>query len=249
MLGEGFTRKTRNGLSARSVMADRLGRTTQPPVFAGVSIEAPDRSAAWGIAVQIANGEYDYPAFRPEEGDTVIDIGANVGLFSLWAQRRGASLTAYEPAPATYDCLVRNVKGRSIDVLHAAVVGVAPPSGTVDLFLHDEESVCNTLVGRDIQNGGELADTTSVPAIGIADVLSGDCDLLKVDCEGAEFEILRAASDEVLRRARRIILEFHRVAGDPAELVTRLQNAGFETTILDGEDEQAPYGVLGAVRK
>jgi hypothetical protein len=84
--------------------------------------------------------------------------------------------------------------------------------------------------------------------LALADVLTERCDLLKIDCEGGEFDIFKAADDLSLRGVRRIVLEFHRVAGDPQELVDRLASAGFRTAILQGADLDDPFGVIGALR-
>jgi FkbM family methyltransferase len=121
---------------------------------------------------------------------------------------------------------------------------VGAERGAVRLYLHEERSTRHTLVGHEIGTGAPLADHVVVPAVPIAEVLVDGCDLLKIDCEGAEFEILAGASDEALRRARRVVVEFHRTVGDPNVLLERLAAAGFSADVL-AEDE--PFGVIGAV--
>jgi FkbM family methyltransferase len=249
MRGTTLIRRWRQGLSLRSQLKARVGRADGSPRFAGVSLRAPDAVAAWAISRQIADGEYAHPGLMPERGERVVDIGANIGVYSLWAARRGARVTAYEPAPSTFLDLVANVSRAShITPVQAAVVGATPPGQSVTLFLHDERSTRNTLLGREIGTGDTLGRSVEVPAVGIADVLAEECDLLKVDCEGGEFDIFKAADDFSLRRARRIVLEFHRVAGDIQELVDRLASAGFRTAILQGADLDDPFGVIGALR-
>jgi FkbM family methyltransferase len=248
MRGEGFVRRARNGLSPGSQIAAKLGRTDSPPRFTGVRLSAPDRVAAWGITRQIADGEYAYPGLTPGSGDRVIDIGANIGVYSLWAERHGAVVTAaYEPGPDAFKALQDNVAGRRVTPVQAAVVGDSNDR-LVDLFLHDERSTRNTLLGREIGSGSELTRKISVSAVPISDVLTEPCDLLKLDCEGAEFDIITAASDEQLRRAMRIVVEFHRIVGDPGALLNRLRDAGFDAQILSGADPDEAFGVIGAAR-
>ena len=90
-----------------------------------MKLTGPDNVATWDIALQIAGGEYDYPGYVPRRGDRVVDIGANIGIFSLWAARRGATVTAYEPGVETFAHLAQNVADRRVTARHAAVVGEA----------------------------------------------------------------------------------------------------------------------------
>jgi FkbM family methyltransferase len=244
----GFVRRSREGLSPVSQIADRVGRTNRAPRFAGVSLIAPDRVAAWGISRQIADGEYSFPGLVPQKGEHVIDIGANIGVFALWASSKGASVTCYEPGPDTFDCLVRNAAGRPIEVMHAAVVGHSHSGGMVRLYLHEERSTRNTLLGREIGSGQELTSHVDVPAVSIDKVLADGCDLLKVDCEGAEFDIFDGIDVAVLRQTQRVVVEFHRTAGDPRLLLQRFVDSGFNAQILAGSNPSDAFGVIGAHR-
>lgn len=249
MRGKTFIQQVNNGLSPFSYAATRFGRTGGMPRFAGVRLSAPDRVAAWGIAQQIAGGEYAYPGLEPRRGDRVIDIGANVGIYSLWAERRGATVVAaYEPAPEAFSALARNVAKRAVVPVHAAVVGDAQ-ARWVDLFLHRERSTRNTIVGYEIGSRTPLTQRITVPAVPIDEVLAQQCDLLKIDCEGAEFDIIAAVSTEALRRVGRAVIEFHRTVGDPEVLIGRFASDGFDARILAGEDAEQQFGVIGAKRR
>ncbi len=233
-------RRSREGLSFASHVAHKLGLGVGPR-FAGVSLSAPDVSTAWLVALQIAVGEYRWAGLTPEAGWRVVDVGANIGVFSLWAERLGANVTAFEPEPRTFASLVTNVAGRRISPTQAALAGGSVSS--VRLYLSDVDSTRNTLVGKEIESGKPLRDFVDVPTVTLAEVVGSGCDLLKLDCEGAEFEALRGATDETLRRAQRIILEFHRFAGSPEAIVDRLEAAGMTVSRL-GENESV--GLIGA---
>lgn len=247
--GQHLIRCSRQGLSPLSQIAKARFGYKGPPRFAGVRLSAPDETSAWGIATQIASGEYSFPGLLPQQGDRVIDVGANIGIFALWAAKRGASVVAYEPAPSTLDHLMTNIRARpSIRVVWGAVVGSAQERKTVRLYLHDERSTRHSLLGREIGSGEPLERHTDVPAITIDEVLADHCDLLKVDCEGGEFDIFALVEDKALRRARRIVLEFHRTIGHPATLLDRLRASGFRAEVLAGADPAEPFGVIGAHR-
>ncbi|MFT4559234.1 MAG: hypothetical protein ACI92S_004624, partial [Planctomycetaceae bacterium] len=58
-------------------------------------------------------------------------------------------------------------------------------------------------------------------------------DLLKIDCEGGEYEILDSTSDELLSRIDRVCMEFHELhpSHDHRNLVQRLESCGFDVTV------------------
>jgi FkbM family methyltransferase len=193
------------------------------------------------VALQVAVGEYRWPGLTPEAGWRVVDVGANIGVFSLWAERLGASVTAYEPEPRTFASLVANVAGRRISPRQAALVSEALP--TVRLYLSELNSTRHTVTAKEIESGEPLRAFVDVPTVTLADVVGSGCDLLKLDCEGAEFEALLRADDDTLRCAQRIILEFHRIAGSPEVIVDRLEAAGMKVSLLA---EIESVGLIGA---
>ena len=223
-----------------SHIAHKLGLDVSPR-FAGVSLSAPDASTAWLVALQIAVGEYRAPGLTPQAGWRVVDVGANIGVFSLWAERLGAEVSAFEPEPRTFASLVANVAGRRISPKQAALVGQPVPA--VRLYLSEVDSTRHTVLGKEIESGEPLRDFVDVPAVTLADVVGSGCDLLKLDCEGTEFEALVRADDETLRRAQRIILEFHRFAGSPEVIVDRLEAAGMTVNLLEATES---VGLIGA---
>jgi hypothetical protein len=137
--------RSRNGLGFTSHLAHKLGLDVRPR-FAGVSLSAPDATTAWLVFLQIAAGEYRSPGLTPEAGWRVVDVGANIGAFALWAERLGANVTAFEPEPRTFAALVENVAGRRITPMQAALVGESVAAAR--LYLSDLDSTRNTLSGR-----------------------------------------------------------------------------------------------------
>jgi tRNA1(Val) A37 N6-methylase TrmN6 len=100
----------------------------QRSLFATVPIELefPD-----GMASDIAavlGGEYE--SGYSGAGLTIVDIGANVGAFSIWASLRwpDSVVHGYEPHPQTFEILRRNLATRPNVVCHNAAVYPGPPS-------------------------------------------------------------------------------------------------------------------------
>jgi len=164
------------------------------------------------------------------------------------AAHAGAAIVdCYEPGPDAFACLATNTQTKPSVRLHqAAVVGVLPSCGKVDLYLHGKRSTRNSLLPREIGSGEPLENHVSVDAIRIDEVLADGCDLLKIDCEGAEFDVLAHVSNEALSRAKRIVLEFYRTAGDPDVIIDRLRSAGFDAKIVESRPD---FGVIGATRR
>ncbi len=153
----------------------------------------------------------------------VIDVGANIGAFALFAARSGArSVTAIEPSRESFECLVRNVDSNRLGAVVAPVRAAMTAKGGGELPFPVRSNVQNSILATSRDDDVELVRTVSMETI-LDEVPS--VDLLKMDCEGAEYEILLTADRSLLRRVRSIKLEYHR--GRRAELVRHLERAGF----------------------
>jgi hypothetical protein len=100
------------------------------------------------------------------------------------------------------------------------VVATPPDSGTVALETGGSDT--QHRVGR---------EGLEVPALGLAEAVGRGCDLLKLDCEGAEFELLGETDPEVWARVRRVACEVHPWAGAAAPFVERLEASGFRVRL------------------
>ena len=144
----------------------------------------------------------------------VVDIGANIGFFAGLARLRfpTAKIFAYEPNPAAYRFLEANLADENVALFPAAV-------GRTD-------GVANFDAGADSTLGHLSPDgSTQVAVIGSAHLAGGDdIDLLKLDCEGGEWEIL--AEPSLLARTRCVIMEYHLTDGKTWDDLVRLLVAG-----------------------
>jgi len=170
----------------------------------------------------------DYGRFPP--GGTVVDIGANLGAFALYAARNGARIVlAYEPNGAAFRCLQRNIEANgfsgTVRPRQLAVSAVAGKNVRFPLA----PSVYNRIAAENESGEFETVRTTSLAEILVRDAVQG-IDLLKLDCEGAEYDILFSAAPLDLGRVREIRMEYH--SGRDTELRTYLRNAGFEITFF-----------------
>jgi FkbM family methyltransferase len=152
----------------------------------------------------------------------VIDLGANVGLFAARIAPRAERVLCYEPVPANFAQLERNVAALAhVKPFRAAVSGA---TGTLRIYQPSSEALSGRHSAYADVNAHMTERFDEVPALSLDDVFARNgidaCDLLKIDVEGSEYEILHGASDATLARTARIFGEYHDVA--PEDPRTRI---------------------------
>jgi len=154
--------------------------------------------------------------FSPDQDLVVIDIGGHIGTFSVstaWRFKR-SRVYSFEPFKENFDMFLSNIKQNRVTNVFPSMTAVAGRRGTVSLGV----SNVNT-GGHSICLAGQ--SSTKVEAATLSDVFSSNglerCDLLKIDCEGAEYEILFSTPTSVLRKIRNIAMEYHNIQGHSGE--------------------------------
>lgn len=205
----------------------------------GIRMQLWGGNAEWYTFLETLVRE-DYLRVVPplQVGDKVLDIGANLGGFTLAAARRvGAEghVFAFEPDPEVCDRLKDNVKingFKNITVYNAAV---ASERGQGILLQHSNANALSSLYGVVDQRVQSDRKQISVDMLGINDVMAlvrGPVRLIKVDCEGAEYSIFRAFNPKHLSNVQMIAMELHSVPGERKEsLVESLRSSGFKITM------------------
>ena len=180
---------------------------------------------------------YGCPDFyEPQAGDTVVDIGSNIGEFSLYALSRGARTYSFEPDPTVYECLSYNL-------------GRYPDAKALKLALWNEQTTLRFSSAPDKADSSFFApdshvqDVIELEAARLDDVaeIQGleSIDFIKMDGEGAEPEILEGAAN-TLKRTRRIAIDVgpEREGQSTRDAVVEiLEAAGFSIVAHDGECE------------
>lgn len=168
------------------------------------------------------------------DGDSVLDLGANVGIFAHRAESRGASkVTCFEPVRPTFECLEKNA-GTKTSVYNAAVGG-SMRTQTFRIYRDYSCAGGGTSVIR--HEDMPVAHEERALTVNVNDVFRdlGPFDFMKVDTEGAEKEIMAAISDENLRSLRCLAMEIHPMQ-DQDEFVSglaeRMSRNGFNHFIL-----------------
>lgn len=171
----------------------------------------------------------------------VIDVGANRGLFCalMLSKKPGAVIMAYEPLPDNVAALskFKEINKERTQDLHCFAEAVSGTGeGQITLFRGGSElgSIASIYREFDKRNLTEI----TVPATSLSRIIQNlegrKVDVLKIDCEGAEYPILYNSSHDVLTRADRIVIEAHELDGEKrnaASLAAYLRQHGFSVTM------------------
>lgn len=179
--------------------------------------------------------EYDFPGL-PDNADTIVDLGANIGLSARFLSERypNARIVAFEPDPEILELARRNLRDRPQVSLRN--LGVAGEQGQLELHRFPGGS-WGTSTFVTIQ---EVAETFSAQAVTLDSIIDevGDVDLLKIDIEGAEYEVLEACRQ--LDRVRCIVGEVHAIPGASPERLFALLD-GFQVDAHGVRGGQGPF--------
>ena len=145
---------------------------------------------------------------------TIVDVGANVGSFAVYAAQScpGARILCYEPEPQNFLRLRENLQINGLDGQVAAFPCAVGSSGAPRKLGAGHDSQLNSF---DYLRGGasyQVVGCTTLPDIRREHRLDR-LDLLKMNCEGAEYEILDACSNGDYEGILNIRLEYHNLDG------------------------------------
>ena len=178
-----------------------------------------------------------FPGYSPGAADTVIHIGAHIGVSVLVAAAQSPQGTIHgiEAAQDTYNLLRINIALNSCDNIRPHRLAISDKAGEVRLY-HDighwGHSITRPMSGR----------YETVPAVTLEQFLDAQgierCQFLYLNCEGAEFPILMGASAATLRRFDRILADCHpHLAGGKTarDLAAHLEAAGLDAQLRKHE--------------
>lgn len=136
-------------------------------------------------------------------GGVVIDIGANIGSFSIFAAHHGAHVYAIEPEPHNADALRKNISLNNMqDLITVSEVGISNFVGTA--VISDRGGGATI---KDSVTDGSIINITTLDKY-IDDHNIKSVDVLKIDVEGSETEIILGASKDSMNKCNYITMEF-----------------------------------------
>ena len=184
----------------------------------------------------------------------VVDAGANVGFFSLYAKENGAKrIYCIEPDPMPFFYLEKNF-GTDPAVIPINKAMYVPTDQPISFDISSNDSVGSTLTKNNNDNWGKDKNyhhtfhtkiTTQIPSISVQDILKIEekIDLLKLDIEGAEFDVIEQLEPEYWNRINRLFIEYH---GRPDPIEEKLKEQGYSIEYRH-RDDQWVSGSIGFI--
>jgi FkbM family methyltransferase len=179
---------------------------------------------------------YDRALSRIRHDERVIDIGASIGVFAIAAAARGAQVLCFEPLRDNFDALLSNIRLNGFEERMSAYrMAVAGSAGELELHVIGDRGASTAFPAiHPAWSARPDVKTIRVECTTLSDMFRVNgidrCDCLKVDCEGAEYEIFASVDDDTLRRIRRIIMEYH-PNGEIRDIGRRLEKLDFEVEV------------------
>jgi len=181
-------------------------------VINGVSIEVADMPNS--ISPLIIAGElladcYGLNRIDFQPGDVIIDIGAHIGMFAIYTALRlpHVVIHAFEPFPENFARLKENLDRNGITTVRIHHQGVTGDGRLLEMVTSPLNSGGSTCHSRTLEHG-RITGIPSTTLDQIFESLGVDkCKLLKIDCEGSEYEIL--FSTHSLSKVEYLSGEFH----------------------------------------
>ncbi len=201
-----------------------------------------DLTAVWVDKV------YGDPAALSGDSPVILDVGAHIGTYAIYAALRkpGAHIYAFEFNHEVFQYLEKSVAANDLsDRITCIEKGVAGTAGERQTYEDTHGGVSSSLFDR--ENRGLIVGAV-VPCVTLSDFFNEyavtKCDVLKMNCEGAEYEILGSLSNDEFKRIDAILLQWHRVDGhEPEELDRLLVAQGYRVSRAP-----APYKFIYAHR-
>ena len=166
----------------------------------------------WILKEVCLDAVYERHGLRLQPSWTVVDIGGGLGEFAIHAARQcyHGHIYAFEPAPESFALLQANALHNAIGNLTAFPHAVGAVAGQLSL---DTTSGVPVLYRATTAADGQPGSGVAVPSVTIEQVFAttgiARCDMLKLDCEGSEYEILFSTPPGILANIIRICLEYH----------------------------------------
>jgi FkbM family methyltransferase len=208
-----FTWQIRKRISAKPVTV---------PLWNGAKYIAypQDSMASYPFYTHIYQSEFVCFANRVAHDGAMVDVGANVGLFTLSLSHRFEEAVLYEASAEACLKAEENITLNSLDKYRVRSVAVSDEIGTVKFSATEPTGLTNKI---STDPGGISVEATTLDAY-LDDEFKRRLSFLKIDVEGAELKVLCGAS-ETLAAAPNLLIMFERLKTSGLEEITELLNA------------------------
>jgi FkbM family methyltransferase len=164
----------------------------------------------------------------PVEGKIVLDVGANIADSCLYFMLRGAQrVIGIEPLVKNYEMAAENVKLNNYsNRISIMLAGCGARPGSIKA---DRENGIGRQLRSDSMPGGEIPLLT-LEQILQQNYFGSEDTVLKMDCEGCEYDVILSSSEDVLSRFSNILIEYHYGYNDIKE---KLERSNFDISLVN----------------
>jgi len=184
----------------------------------------------WILKETLLDRQYEVVSLPLQDGWTIVDIGAALGDYAVWAAKQAphGRLIAVEPFPPSVSLLRSNLEKNHVFNVEVFAGAIAASSGSTSLKVEQGSIVQNSTAVN--QKSGQ---TVEVITASLDDLFAkyeiSKCDYLKMDCEGGEYAILFSVSAQSLAKIDRICMEVHdgMTEHNRQDMIKFLEKAGY----------------------
>lgn len=225
------------GVSAEKA---RLLRLSTPMGFAVAY--RPDSSDVEVLSHSFENDIFltGIPEYQPQSSDTVLDVGAHIGDFSLLMSRRVARVYSIEARRETFALLKTNLFVNDAVNVVADHLALSDKNGFCRLYLATEGESWGDSTTFDFNGASESVSSVTLERY-LFERNIPHVDFAKFNCEGAEFPILMSADQLTLSKFKKMLVLYHcdLVSGaDERMLHEKLQQCGFMTATKNRSEDR-----------
>lgn len=202
----------------------------------------------WGLAMFLSlNGTFEKGSEMVfmsviQSGMTVVDIGANLGLYTLRALRAGCIVHSFEASPEIYQLLNKNIKANGFaesGKIHSYNKAVADKEGYAPFYIEKEMCGHSNLYSAETDD----SSTINVETVALDHFLKNidKIDVVKIDVEGAEYAVLKGMENLIKSNPQvKILIEFapcniERAGISPKELLYLIRSFGFKYYLIHND--------------
>jgi len=184
---------------------------------------------------------YTKHGFNICENDTVFDLGGHIGVFAVLAgdKAKNGKVMTFEPMSHNFEMLKMNIELNNLNNVFPHNLAIASENGNRTFHLSSHEAnkkVGYSTGGHSLYPSDDRDEKIQVKTATLESMIEkyniDQIDYLKLDTEGAEFEILFNTPKEIIRKIRKIVMELHPFSGNTEDkMLNFLEDHGFENII------------------
>lgn len=191
--------------------------------------------------------------FQIKNDDIIVDIGAHIGIFSIYAAKYApqGKVFSFEPTDDNYALLIENISENKINNITPYKKGISNTDGEREINVWDDETRGRTFYPEIFKIPGDKEGRTyygsvkphkmMIVTITLDTIIKENSieyiDFLKIDCEGAEYDMLFNCLDSTLLKVKKISMECHNIDNERNinTMMSFLENKGFIVTTKKDE--------------